>query len=419
MNHIPIIGLSKNEEIKLKSIDLLLVTTIHGIQNIIRTTSLLIKLLWILFSIFSTATCAYFISLSILNFFAYNAVTTINTVYETQSQFPTVSLCSVNNPFMNIEILQFKFNLENYSDYEIFQDKYYGKCFRFNSGLNRYGNTRDIFNLKTSGQRYGLLLDLNVTFTKNYESNELAILFHNHTIKPIDLRNKGLRISTGSKNFFQIERTFDEKLEKPFNECYKNVNNFELNKTLIDYMSKTNNSYYKLECDRLCRNLKNKEESRCNCIESIDSSSDCSNSKNVTIKACYDKFLSDFQNSNVIKICSQYCPLECDSISYSISTNSEQFPFTGSFSNLTSFEYQKFLSYEEVQKYYVSIRAYFPELKYTLIKQQPKVEVVDLVSSVGGTLGLFLGISFLSFVEIIELLIEIAFILFKQKNSNK
>ena len=125
--------------------------------------------------------------------------------------------------------------------------------------------------------------------------------------------------------------------------------------------------------------------------------------------------MSDFQNSNVIKICSQYCPLECDSISYSISTNSEQFPFTGSFSNLTSFEYQKFLSYEEVQKYYVSIRAYFPELKYTLINQQPKVEVFDLVSSVGGTLGLFLGISFLSFVEIIELLIEIAFIFFKAK----
>ena len=415
MNHISTIGLSKYKEIKLKSIDLLLVTTIHGIQNIIRTSSLLIKLLWVLFSILSTAVCAYFISLSILNFLAYNAVTTINTVYETLSQFPTVSLCSVDNPITNLEILQFKFNLKNNSDYEIFQDKYYGKCFKFNSGLDKSGNTRDIFNLKTGGQRYGLLLDLNVTFTKNYESNELAILFHNHTVKSKDLRNKGLRISTGTKNFFQIERTFDEKLEKPFNDCYKNVNNFDLNKTLINFMRKTSDSYYKLECDRLCRNLKNQEESGCNCIKTFDSSSDCSNSKNVTIKACYNQFLSDFQNSNVIKICSQYCPQECDSLSYSISTNSEQFPFTGSFSNLTSFEYHQFSSYEEVQKYYVSIRAYFPELKYTLIKQQPKVEVVDLVSSVGGTLGLFLGISFLSFVEIIELLIEIAFVFFKAK----
>ena len=83
----------------------------------------------------------------------------------------------------------------------------------------------------------------------------MAILFHNHTVKSNDLRNKGLRISTGTKNFFQIERTFDEKLEKPFNDCYKNVNNFDLNKTLIEYMSKTSDSYYKLDCDRLCRNL--------------------------------------------------------------------------------------------------------------------------------------------------------------------
>ena len=48
------------------------------------------------------------------------------------------------------------------------------------------------------------------------------------------------------------------------------------------------------------------------------------------------------------------------------------------------------------------------------MKQEPKILLTDLVSNIGGTLGLFLGISFLSFIELFELIIEILFIFFKK-----
>ena len=64
---------------------------------------------------------------------------------------------------------------------------------------------------------------------------------------------------------------------------------------------------------------------------------------------------------------------------------------------------------------YVSFGVYFDSLDYTLIDQMPKMNMLDLISNIGGNLGLFIGVSFLSFAEIIELIIEIFFIL---KNFN-
>jgi hypothetical protein len=40
------------------------------------------------------------------------------------------------------------------------------------------------------------------------------------------------------------------------------------------------------------------------------------------------------------------------------------------------------------------------------------VLLIDLISNIGGILGLFLGVSFLSIIELIELFLEILFLLY-------
>ena len=55
----------------------------------------------------------------------------------------------------------------------------------------------------------------------------------------------------------------------------------------------------------------------------------------------------------------------------------------------------------------VSFAAFYKSLKYTIIEQKQEVELSDLISNIGGVIGVFLGISFLSFVEVFELLFEI------------
>ena len=89
------------------------------------------------------------------------------------------------------------------------------------------------------------------------------------------------------------------------------------------------------------------------------------------------------------------CPEECDSIQYEI---------THSFT--------KFLTQNEIFKNqqienFVYFTVYYESLQYTVIDQIAQMNVFDLISNIGGNLGLFIGISFLSFAELIELLVEI------------
>ena len=131
-------------------------------------------------------------------------------------------------------------------------------------------------------------------------------------------------------------------------------------------------------------------------------------------------------NDYVSKTCIQYCPLECNSISYKLTNSFSSFPsksfadslmtnpiITSKFSNGT-------LNYESIKQSVLSLNIYYDRLAFTQISKETKFEIVDLISAIGGLLGLFLGMSFLSFVEIIEIILEAFVILFeRQKISSE
>ena len=53
------------------------------------------------------------------------------------------------------------------------------------------------------------------------------------------------------------------------------------------------------------------------------------------------------------------------------------------------------------EMYYVGI--FYLKSEYTVVSQIPKMNEYDLVSAVGGTLSLFIGINFFILVELIEM----------------
>ena len=69
---------------------------------------------------------------------------------------------------------------------------------------------------------------------------------------------------------------------------------------------------------------------------------------------------------------------------------------------------------EDLRESLVSFSIYYYDFKYTFISQSPKMQLVDLVSNFGGLLGLFVGMSFLSFGELIQIIIEVLIILFEK-----
>jgi len=104
---------------------------------------------------------------------------------------------------------------------------------------------------------------------------------------------------------------------------------------------------------------------------------------------------SKFESIGANKICEKQCPMECDSISYSLTIQGN------------------YLFLDGLSHVYI----YFPDFYYTSITEQPKTTFDQLISNIGGLLGLFIGGSLMSFFEIFELLISILVIMFKSSKK--
>lgn len=72
----------------------------------------------------------------------------------------------------------------------------------------------------------------------------------------------------------------------------------------------------------------------------------------------------------------------------------------------------KYLNDNNITKNIVFINVFYDDLLTTFIKEIPEINGDQLLGTIGGNLALFAGMSILSFVEILELIIEIILIKF-------
>ena len=74
-------------------------------------------------------------------------------------------------------------------------------------------------------------------------------------------------------------------------------------------------------------------------------------------------------------------------------------------------------TYDLYKDYFYSIKVFYAEATYTQITEAPQQGIVDLLSSLGGNLGMFLGFSIFSLVELLELLIKVIWILLRHNSK--
>lgn len=249
--------------------------------------------------------------------------------------------------------------------FERFSSFYFGDCLHFNSSRkNIFGDSVPIYNQSSTN------LGLFVNFT-----NASIYIFVNDplSIPIIDgFFYKRIDYSIEINRYFSliISKTEENKLGLPYNPCYKDVNKFPMNKTIINFIQSNHVSYKQSICFKLCGELEYINTNPCNCTINTRLGSVWKNcyiiEKEQNLKDCSFKYFADHLEESAKK-CKEYCPLECDSVSYSlaIEQNNEN-PGSSSFS----------IKYDE--------------LKYTLNSEIPKAEIFDFISNIGGILGLFI-----------------------------
>ncbi len=368
---------------------------VYGVSNLIRSKYLIQKIIWILFLVISASLAIRNTLEHVKSYLDYKVITVVKTEYEQPSLFPVVSFCNFKNTTKKLSDLiqkcsfgydeKVNFNLEN--NFQSFFTKEFGQCYRFNSGKNLTDHSIP-FRYSTIG---GIDDSLSITFNSN---SGIAIWVHNHTTPPKlstydnHYRSRLLALPNMYSQIAIDKRVF-RQLGMPYNECYKNVNEFTLNKTIIDYIiNKLGESYNQIKCLELCFDIFYLRSNPCNCSNAtlgnvwercwIDQ-------EKALFSTCTWNFKVDFYTRNIINECGRFCPLECNSTVYEFETTSINDQ------NKTRF------------------RIFYRSLKYTLITEQEKCSFLDLITYVSGVLSLFIGVSLASLFEMIELISEVIY----------
>ena len=168
------------------------------------------------------------------------------------------------------------------------------------------------------------------------------------------------------------------------------------------------------------KGLQSKLIDECNCSDpqsySLFNATTC---ETIEEQTCLNEKYEKLIGENFLKsVCIHKCPLECNSTEFSTSITSVELLgdllvdfLNSNKTNLSiDFEATKPISADEARRSFTSFQLYYSSNSFTLSTETPSMDIVALLANIGGTLGLFLGVSLLHFCELIEVLIEIYFV---------
>jgi hypothetical protein len=392
---------SKKEKILEKSIEIGLGSKSHGIPNIIKTDRKCLKIIWLILFVLSSSVGIYLVIQSFINYFSFDVVTSIKVIKEIPTEFPAITFFILRNNRVNISlsnlIFQCKFNTFSCNiskDIRINKDKFGFISYTFKSQPTYLGGSYNSL-------RLGVNLE-NISFDKTNTLDGIRVIIHNKTDDPnyyMGYSDNGFNLAPGFYNEISVNRIFSYKLGLPYNNCLKDVKSVDsFDSDLYRYIiQSTNYSYRQTDCLYHCAgqklfnylNITNKIDRWENILAKYPQYSE-------TLQLIY----LDVLKKGIYESCLD-CPEECDSIQYDISHS-----------------FTKYLTQNETFENFVSFAAYYESLQYTVIDQKEKMNEFDLISNIGGNLGLFIGISFLSFAELIELFVEIICIILGKKGND-
>jgi hypothetical protein len=329
-------------------------------------------------------------------------------------------------------------DFEHYYDFEL------GNCYRFNSGINMNGKKVE---LKYVNGLFGNL-DVQVWIgaaENNYNyfsyTNGLIVFIGNKSDN--SLLSNGINVSPGYETKISLERLTIIKKSQPYSYCVENLNKIDSYDSLTykkSIQQRPNKTYNFMDCYLLC--MQKKFGDKCGCqMKYIDlyyykEMRLCYLNETLRKKdnECFYKNLKSFlkDSKTYLKVCD--CPLECEYNFYKYFNSFAEFPTRNYLPYLINTSLvqsmfknnndQRFINdsletFDLIRKSVARIQINYQDMMQTFITEYPKTSPTDLVSSLGGILGLFMGLSFLSFIEIFDFAIQFSFILMKYISGNK
>ena len=430
----------------------------QAIIKIILTPFLIPKLFLILLVLGSSGIASFLVIQSIMTYLTYGVSTSSRTVYETPSLFPKVTFCNVN-PFATkyaFNLTQYKiengdslfndeqinlghdlkdiliecqFNLSpcNFTDFTWSFDPDYGNCYTFNSGFDSNQTKIDLRQSTIADPTFGLQLTLYVNIYEELLdlkefTNGIGVLVRiDNSSYTRYFSSSGIFVAPGTNTFIELNREFILMLPKPYSNCeidwYSPT--FMSNSDLYNLIAESQFAYTQQLCFIQCIQKHSIEKNNCSLpfLVTLYNQTTC----NWNLSGLMAHLNNVFDNNFINEKCLPSCPLECNQTLYKTSISSCQLignqykSYILNNSNLLSDYINRTIDANTARESFVKVNLFYSSLSYTSTNETPQMDLVSLLASIGGSLGLFLGVSVFSLCEIVEVMIEIIYILNEKK----
>ena len=298
----------------------------------------------------------------------------------------------------------------NSSDISYFYHPQYGNCYTFNKEM-------PVKTISVPGVTYGLTLELYLgnppVDTVNNAIDGIIMSIHNKTDAPFTKMDV-IKVPAGSETDLILNRNFITRIPPPYGSCMETGFSSELYKYILNTL---NISYSQEYCFSLC--MQNQTKIICGCINVFlpmfenDNTSICGpNQRNFV-----SDLVNNFGNSSSNTVCQSSCEFECSPIEFDIKTYNGHYPTTHYKSILQQWvqNNNKNVSYSDIPDSFAKVNVYYHSMQYLTTEQTQKFQGIDLLSNLGGVLGLWLGISLMTLIEIVELIYNLIYTFVKYR----
>lgn len=313
-------------------------------------------------------------------------------------------------------------------DFVHYHDYNYGNCYRFN-GIDKntnVSNSGEIRMSKKAGWKNGLQLELYVGDIVNQQQytfkSGMRVIIHNQSVTPF-ADEDGIDVSVGQQTNIGISRLFINHLPYPYSNCVKKIEDHLNSNNFFAYLK----NYYEITdyrqnfCLKAC--FQKFLISFCGCFDlklpRQNNSSNISGCVEVNKINCIRNGESIFYNSSEIDKCYMDCPTECSQVIYDTKISTAGYP--AEWYKKVLFNDSNFMKIIEntedfdIEKAILMVNVFYDQMYYTVINEAPAMTFEYVIGFIGGNFGLFVGISILSLVEIVEILFYLTFMFIKRR----
>lgn len=450
----------------------LLETTAHGLPVFSRKKHPFIKTMWMLFVTSAVGLCSYMMMKKVDEYLNFDVITKIrNDIKADDVQFPVITICNTN-PMLSKEAIEYvqiylnkkyALNVTSSDDlseaikkkqispseidwlfYKTFGSDidnstrrsfgldaetlipfasfnnvrlnvtqefvwnynfYYGNCFKFNTNST----------YKHSHADKGLRVELfagtaDYSYLNDYLNKDSGFSIRIEDQQSYKLIQNGFLIKPGTNTKLGYKRIESENLAMPYSKCI-DVDSID---TLISReMKRIGLKYTRQNCLDIVMVKMAMDELGCYDMRftQILNATPCDNFSSYLR---LDNFVYRFNDTYT-----KYCPYECKTVDFKFSISNSVFPTYNYFNYKLSVNRKKYehlfqtpnVSLKMYQKSFALILIKIDSMRMTRIYEAEMMTFFDLIANLGSIFGLTIGVSLLSFVEILDIFLDIIIII--------